>query len=97
GGRFVLGLGAGDAASRREEERFGVRVDGERIGLIEETIARVRADDLPVVPSVTPPPIWIGGRSDALLELAAITADGWHGWGLTPDRFAEGARRVRAL
>jgi alkanesulfonate monooxygenase SsuD/methylene tetrahydromethanopterin reductase-like flavin-dependent oxidoreductase (luciferase family) len=48
--------------------------------------------DLPTSPSPSPvPSVWIGGRSDDALEVAATLADGWNGWAGTPERFAEDA------
>ncbi len=44
---------------------------------------------LPVSPRPpVPPPIWVAGRSDDAIEVAALLADGWNGWGGTPERFA---------
>jgi alkanesulfonate monooxygenase SsuD/methylene tetrahydromethanopterin reductase-like flavin-dependent oxidoreductase (luciferase family) len=40
------------------------------------------------------PAIWVGGRSDDALAVAAEWADGWNGWGGTPDRFAQDSQRV---
>lgn len=53
---------------------------------------------LPATPRTsTPPPLWVGGRSRAALKVAATLADGWNGWGGTPQRFAHDARRLRLL
>lgn len=53
---------------------------------------------LPASPPVTvPPPVWVGGRSDDALEIAAVLADGWNGWGGTPSRFAEDAGTVTEM
>jgi alkanesulfonate monooxygenase SsuD/methylene tetrahydromethanopterin reductase-like flavin-dependent oxidoreductase (luciferase family) len=109
-GRFVLGLGAGDAASRAEEERFGIQgvrgrstadavrstgVEAERearLRLIEGTVREVREPSAPLRPVVAPPPIWVGGTADALIDLALrVAADAWHGWGLEVDAFARRA------
>ncbi len=60
-----------------------------------------------VPPPVHPggPALWIGGTSDALVRSAGRLADGWNGWGLSVDRFAQkvrllyqaaGERRVEA-
>jgi alkanesulfonate monooxygenase SsuD/methylene tetrahydromethanopterin reductase-like flavin-dependent oxidoreductase (luciferase family) len=40
------------------------------------------------------PGIWVGGRSDDALAVAAEWGDGWNGWGGTPDRFAQDSQRV---
>lgn len=96
-GRFVLGLGAGDAASRAEERRLGVDAPerSARLAQIEATVREVRAPSLPVRPPVGPPPVWIGGRTQPLADLAArIRAEAWHAWALDPDDFA---RRRAAL
>jgi alkanesulfonate monooxygenase SsuD/methylene tetrahydromethanopterin reductase-like flavin-dependent oxidoreductase (luciferase family) len=44
----------------------------------------------PLVPPARPggPPIWVGGHTEPLVRMAARLADGWNGWGLTPERFA---------
>jgi alkanesulfonate monooxygenase SsuD/methylene tetrahydromethanopterin reductase-like flavin-dependent oxidoreductase (luciferase family) len=38
------------------------------------------------------PPIWIGAQSDSVVRMAGALADGWNGWGLTPERFREKAK-----
>ena len=45
----------------------------------------------------SPPAVWVGGRADDVLELAAVVADGWNGWGGTPKRFAQDAATVAEL
>jgi alkanesulfonate monooxygenase SsuD/methylene tetrahydromethanopterin reductase-like flavin-dependent oxidoreductase (luciferase family) len=42
------------------------------------------------------PPVWVGGVADAAVDLAARVADGWNGWGLDAETFAERADRLRA-
>ena len=51
------------------------------------------------------PPVWVAGHSPAVIKLAGRVADGWNGWGGTPQRFARavaslddaaGERRVEA-
>ncbi len=37
------------------------------------------------------PPVWVGGRSGDAIEIAGTLADGWNGWGGTPERFAQDA------
>ena len=47
----------------------------------------VQIEGLP--PSPRPderPLVWVGGRGDDVLEVAALHADGWNGWGGTPRR-----------
>lgn len=59
----------------------------------EDEFHKVRG--LPVSPRpATPPRIWIGGRSDPLIELARRYADGWNAWGVDRDELAAGARRL---
>ncbi|MGI8774727.1 MAG: LLM class flavin-dependent oxidoreductase [Actinomycetota bacterium] len=55
----------------------------------------VHLNGLPTSPMpAIPPPVWVGGRSDDTLEIAATLADGWNGWGGTASRFAEDAGTV---
>ena len=55
----------------------------------------VSVTDLPVSPSPeTAPRLWVGGRSDDVLEVAGELADGWNGWGGGPKRFAQDAASV---
>jgi alkanesulfonate monooxygenase SsuD/methylene tetrahydromethanopterin reductase-like flavin-dependent oxidoreductase (luciferase family) len=55
----------------------------------------VSIHDLPSSPGVDPAPrLWVGGRSDDVLETAALVADGWNGWGGTPTRFRQDAAGV---
>ncbi|HET7482732.1 MAG TPA: LLM class flavin-dependent oxidoreductase [Actinomycetota bacterium] len=50
---------------------------------------------LPPSPVVDPPArVWVGGRSDDVLEVAGTVADGWNGWAGTPRRFAQDAATV---
>jgi len=42
------------------------------------------------------PRLWVGGRSDATLALAARRADAWNAWGTSPERFASDAARLAA-
>lgn len=48
-------------------------------------------------PPATPggPPVWLGGTSNAVVDLAAKIADGWNGWGLSTERFVAKASRLR--
>lgn len=50
---------------------------------------------LPPSPAPEPrPSLWVGGRSDDVLEVAGALADGWNGWGGGPKRFAEDVSSV---
>ena len=39
--------------------------------------------------------MWLGGTSNAIVDLAASVADGWNGWGLSEERFARKVERLR--
>jgi alkanesulfonate monooxygenase SsuD/methylene tetrahydromethanopterin reductase-like flavin-dependent oxidoreductase (luciferase family) len=52
-------------------------------------------EGLPASPRPDPPPrIWVGGRSELVLEAAGTESDGWNGWGGTPETFAADAQLV---
>jgi alkanesulfonate monooxygenase SsuD/methylene tetrahydromethanopterin reductase-like flavin-dependent oxidoreductase (luciferase family) len=52
-------------------------------------------EELPTSPRPEPAPrIWVGGRSEQMLEVAGTEADGWNGWGGTPENFAADAQLV---
>lgn len=53
-------------------------------------------DDLPVSPVVHPPKVWLGGRSQPVLDAAGRVGDGWNAWAGTPERFARDAAIVTA-
>jgi alkanesulfonate monooxygenase SsuD/methylene tetrahydromethanopterin reductase-like flavin-dependent oxidoreductase (luciferase family) len=62
-----------------------------------------RADSFVAVDGLDPsprpeivPPVWVGGRGPAALEIAGAVADGWNCWAATPERFAVEAGVVRA-
>jgi alkanesulfonate monooxygenase SsuD/methylene tetrahydromethanopterin reductase-like flavin-dependent oxidoreductase (luciferase family) len=58
----------------------------------------VQIDGLPPSPRPTERPlVWVGGRGDDVLEVAALHADGWNGWGGTPRRFRQDASNVVEL
>jgi probable F420-dependent oxidoreductase len=48
-------------------------------------------------PWQTPPPIWIGGKSDAAIRRTARVGDGWIPSLITPEEFRAGAERVKEL
>jgi len=67
--------------------------------LSEETVTMeddyVSLRDFPPSPGPEPrPKLWVGGRSDDVLEVAGTVADGWNGWGSGPKRFAQDAATV---
>jgi alkanesulfonate monooxygenase SsuD/methylene tetrahydromethanopterin reductase-like flavin-dependent oxidoreductase (luciferase family) len=43
------------------------------------------------------PALWVAGRTDDALEVAARFADGWNGWGGTLERFTQDASNVVAM
>ncbi|MFO7272092.1 LLM class flavin-dependent oxidoreductase [Sphaerobacter thermophilus] len=110
GGRLTLGVGSGgpwpeewDAAGVPYRER-GRRTDA-ALAVLPRLIAGepTRLDDLPgqpvvtLAPGVAPPPIWIGGSSDAALRRVATYGDGWLPSLVTRDDVAEGAARLREM
>lgn len=86
-GRFIAGVGAGDALSDPEQEMFGLPIGGDavRLGALEATVDALH--DAPF-------PVWVGGRSDRILATAAAFADGWNGWGLSVGGFALEVQRL---
>jgi alkanesulfonate monooxygenase SsuD/methylene tetrahydromethanopterin reductase-like flavin-dependent oxidoreductase (luciferase family) len=113
GGRAILALGTGDAASKPEHEMYGFPYPAaaERVALLEETVSALRAlfngGEWPGgthVPALTgpllphgSPELWVGGRSESVLGVAARVADAWNGWGDDADGFAAKAVRLREL
>jgi alkanesulfonate monooxygenase SsuD/methylene tetrahydromethanopterin reductase-like flavin-dependent oxidoreductase (luciferase family) len=63
-----------------------------------EVVHRDRFYDIEgLPPSPVPerrPTLWVAGRADDALEIAATHADGWNGWGGSPERFAQDAAGV---
>ena len=53
----------------------------------------VGLNPLPVTPGG--PPIWVGGRADAVLARAGKLTDGWMGYMVSPDRYAKHLAKVR--
>jgi len=113
GGRAILALGTGDRASVPEHEAFGFAFPSvaDRLALLEETVSalralgegrpwpggsRVPAMRGPLLPRA-PIGLWVGGLSDAVLGVAARTADAWNGWGLDAEAFESKAIRLREL
>ena len=113
GGGGILGLGAGDAVSKAEHETFGLPFPpaAVRVEILEETVLAVRTlfegkpweggRHVPAVAGPLLPPgrpaIWVGGRSDAVLAVAARTADAWNGWAMDAAAFAAASERLTEL
>ena len=113
GGRAILALGTGDRASRPEHEMYGFPFLSarERVAQLDETIQALRAlfrgdewpggEHVPTLAGPLLPPgspeLWVGGRSDAVLNVAARRADAWNGWGDDVDGFAVKVSRLREL
>ena len=113
GGRAILAVGSGDRASLPEHETYGIAFPSvaDRLRLLEESVTAMRSlfegrawpggDHVPalsgpLVPAGAPE-LWVGGLSDAVLSIAARSADAWNGWGQDPDAFAASVGRLRAL
>lgn len=111
GGRSILGLGTGDEVSRREHETFGIPLPpmSERRALLEETACACRAlfdgkrwaggRHVPELAGPLQPPgspaIWLGGTSEAVVDMAGRSADGWNGWALDLEGFRLRTARLR--
>ncbi|MGZ5326755.1 MAG: LLM class flavin-dependent oxidoreductase [Actinomycetota bacterium] len=112
-GRAILAVGSGDRASLPEHETYGIAFPSvaDRLRLLEESVTAMRSlfegrawpggDHVPaltgpLVPAGAPE-LWVGGLSDAVLTIAARSADAWNGWGQDPDAFAASVGRLRAL
>jgi alkanesulfonate monooxygenase SsuD/methylene tetrahydromethanopterin reductase-like flavin-dependent oxidoreductase (luciferase family) len=113
GGRAILAVGSGDRASLPEHETYGIAFPSvaDRLRLLEESVTAMRSlfegrawpggDHVPalsgpLIPAGAPE-LWVGGLSDAVLSIAARSADAWNGWGQDPDAFAASVGRLRAL
>jgi alkanesulfonate monooxygenase SsuD/methylene tetrahydromethanopterin reductase-like flavin-dependent oxidoreductase (luciferase family) len=113
GGRAILAVGSGDRASLAEHEAYGIDFPAvaDRLRLLEESVVAMRSlfeggrwpggEHVPALAGpLAPagaPELWVGGLSDAVLAIAARTADAWNGWGQDPDAFASSVARLRAF
>jgi alkanesulfonate monooxygenase SsuD/methylene tetrahydromethanopterin reductase-like flavin-dependent oxidoreductase (luciferase family) len=113
GGRAILGLGAGDSVSKPEHEAFGIPFasTAERVAILEETVEALRSlfggeawlggAHVPAIAGPLLPPgapeLWVGGRSDAVIGVAARAADAWNGWALDAEGFEAAAGELRRL
>jgi alkanesulfonate monooxygenase SsuD/methylene tetrahydromethanopterin reductase-like flavin-dependent oxidoreductase (luciferase family) len=89
-GRFVLGLGSGDADSHREDALLDLPLTARarRTEVLRATVAAVREG----VPEV---PVWLGGSSVAIRRLASEIADGWNSWATPVEQIANAGVLVR--
>lgn len=113
GGRAILALGTGDGASKPEHDMYGFPFPSaaDRVAQLEETVVALRAlfgggswpggTHVPALSGPLLPPgspeLWVGGRSEAVLGVAARVADAWNGWGYDADGFAARAARLVEL
>ena len=112
GGRLVFGVGVGGENPKEFElcgiphKERGARVN-ETIDAV-RTLWRdtpasfhgrfTRFDGVSIDPKPVqqPPPIWIGGRSDAALARAGRQGDGWMSYVVQADRYAQSLDKIRA-
>lgn len=92
-GRLIVGIGSGDDQSRDENTAFGLPywAGADRIQQFEGTVALLKAelDGFGVK-------LWVAGRSDDAISLAARAGDAWNGWGGTAETFARDAATLAA-
>ena len=88
----LIGLGVGDSRSGTESSRLGMVHPplSERITLLKETIAAVRAR----TPGIE---VWVGGWSREVREVAAELADGWNAWGGKPEAFEAAVEQMKKM
>lgn len=88
-GRLIAGVGAGDALSDLENEMFGLPTEEPAVRLAALTATVEALEDRGY-------PVWVGGRSDRVIGVAAALADGWNAWNVGEDEFRTGVARLRA-
>jgi alkanesulfonate monooxygenase SsuD/methylene tetrahydromethanopterin reductase-like flavin-dependent oxidoreductase (luciferase family) len=88
-GRLIAAIGSGDSQSRAENEAFGLDFGtmADRVTALHDTVRANVGQGYPV---------WVGGLGTQVREVVAI-ADGWNGWGSTPDDFATQVELVREV
>jgi probable F420-dependent oxidoreductase len=112
GGRLVFGVGVGGENPKEFElcgvlhKERGARVT-EGIDVVrtlwrdtpatfEGRFTRFTSVSVDPKPVQQPPPIWIGGRSDAALTRAGRQGDGWVSYVVQADRYAQSLDKIRA-
>ncbi len=112
GGRLVFGVGVGGENPKEFElcgvphKERGARVT-EGIDVVRTLwrdtpatfngrFTRFTSVSIDPKPIQEPPPIWIGGRSDAALTRAGRQGDGWVSYVVQADRYAQSLDKIRA-
>jgi len=112
GGRLVFGVGVGGENPKEFElcgvphRERGARVT-EGIDVVralwrdtpatfDGRFTRFTSVSIDPKPVQQPPPIWIGGRSDAALARAGRQGDGWVSYVVHADRYAQSLDKIRA-
>ncbi|MEY2476693.1 MAG: hypothetical protein QOG87_2008 [Actinomycetota bacterium] len=94
-GRLIAGIGAGWFEPEYVEAGVKFERPGVRLRQLAETVDVIRAmcssgATRPAPHQQPGPPIWVGGKGDRLLDVAARHADGWNTvWVWTPDAYRE--------
>jgi alkanesulfonate monooxygenase SsuD/methylene tetrahydromethanopterin reductase-like flavin-dependent oxidoreductase (luciferase family) len=88
-GRLIAGIGTGDSESRAENEAYGLDFGtiADRVDALHDAVRAAHGHGYPV---------WVGGRSRIVREVAAV-ADGWNLWGGEPEWFAAEAALVHEV
>jgi len=95
GGRLIAGIGAGWFEPEYVEAGVTFERPGVRLRQLAETVDVIRdmcssGATRPAPHQQPGPPIWVGGKGDRLLDVAARHADGWNTvWVWTPDAYRE--------
>jgi probable F420-dependent oxidoreductase len=112
GGRLIFGVGVGGENPKEFElcgvphKERGARVN-EAIDVVRTLwrdspatfhgrFTRFESVSIDPKPLQQPPPIWIGGRSDAALARAGRQGDGWISYVVQADRYAQSLDKIRA-
>ena len=112
GGRLVFGVGVGGENPKEFElcgiphQERGARVN-EAIDVVrtlwrdtpasfDGRFTRFQSVSIDPKPVQQPPPIWIGGRSEAALQRAGRQGDGWVSYVVQADRYAQSLAKIRA-